>query len=320
MNIKEITMNKYISKKYFIIITIIFLFACITQEIHALSTANIIDLHEIASSQSGYTVAEKPASKPNKRNSIKKKKETDTSPDTSSKTASPAPTHTKQIQMQPLATDTTLTIKVNEKGFFDIKTKQGTWVSGAQVKLTNNPTSASTPSYNTTKTTNNNGEAVFDGVVRSGAYDITISKGGCTSINNRTYIMPNSSTYTHYISLDCGRTPPPVSTSGDSDNMASRLPVKGQLGIEITEFNLNDGAEQAYVNTDITLNYKSSGGVIPSHYKVEECSAFDAPYIQWKTLPSSGYPTFKVPTPRNSTLCFQLKNIKTWSGSYFKQD
>ena len=60
------------------------------------------------------------------------------------------------------------------------------------------------------------------------------------------------------------------------------------------------------VNTDVSLDYEYTG-LTPTHYKAVECSAFNAPYIKWVPLPGSGKPTIKIPTPRNSTTCLQLK-------------
>jgi len=311
MNTIKISINKYSINyitKYFYFISILFLSISFTQVTHASTMAQIVNRPETASSTSGYSVAEKPDSIPKKKKSIKNSRDTDSSPNTDSQTASPTPPPAPQTQIQPLSVSASLTVKVNELGTFDLKTKQGTWVNGAQVRIRNNQTSANTPSYNKTLYTNQNGEAIFSNVVPNGAYDVSISKSGCTSIINKTYGMPNNiPNYTQYISLDCG-TPSPTSTSS-TGSQATNTPIKGALGIEITEFNLNSGDEQAYVNTNITLNYKASGGVLPSHYKAEECSAFDAPYIKWKQLPSTGLPTIKIPTPRRSTVCFQLKKI-----------
>ncbi len=312
MNKIKISFNKYSINdltKYFYFISILFLMISFTQKTHASTMAKIVDTPESASYTSSYSVAEKPNSKPKKKKSIKKRKDNNTSPHTDSQTESPTPAPVTQTRIQPLSVSASFTVKVNELGTFDFKTKQGTWVSGAQVRIRNNQTSANTPSYNNTLYTNQNGEAVFSNVVPNGAYDVSVSKSGCTSINNKTYGIPNNiPDYTQYIALDCGaHSSTPTSSTGSQDTGTTS--IKGALGIEITEFNLNSGDEQAYVNTNITLNYKASGGVIPSHYKAEECSAFDAPYIKWKQLPSTGLPIIKIPTPRRSTVCFQLKKI-----------
>jgi hypothetical protein len=66
------------------------------------------------------------------------------------------------------------TITIVQQGNSSLK------ISGASVTVYNNPTSKSTPRYETTRTTNSSGQASFNGLETNGVYLVKVSRRGCT--------------------------------------------------------------------------------------------------------------------------------------------